>query len=48
MSLDINKLNVGDLIPEIKFDEVSQVQLIKYAGAAGDFNPIHTVPRICY
>ncbi|QEN06162.1 dehydratase [Thiospirochaeta perfilievii] len=44
MSLDINKLSVGDIIPEIKFDEVTQVQLIKYAGAAGDFNPIHTVP----
>lgn len=44
MSLDINKLNVGDLIPEVEFDEVTQVQLIKYAGAAGDFNPIHTVP----
>lgn len=44
MSLDISKLNVGDKIPSITFDEVTQVQLIKYAGAAGDFNPIHTVP----
>ncbi len=44
MSLDINTLNVGDQIPQITFDEVTQVQLIKYAGAAGDFNPIHTVP----
>ena len=44
MSLDIDKLNVGDAIPEITFDEVTQVQLIKYAGAAGDFNPIHTIP----
>lgn len=44
MSLDISKLNVGDIIPEMTFDELTQVQLIKYAGAAGDFNPIHTVP----
>lgn len=44
MSLDIKKLNVGDVIPQITFDEVTQVQLIKYAGAAGDFNQIHTVP----
>jgi len=44
MSLDVTKLNMGDLLPEIKFDEITQVQLIKYAGAAGDFNPIHTVP----
>lgn len=44
MSLNIKDLNVGDLLPEITFDEITQVQLIKYAGAAGDFNPIHTVP----
>ncbi|MGL1891878.1 MAG: MaoC/PaaZ C-terminal domain-containing protein [Spirochaetaceae bacterium] len=44
MKLDISKLNVGDIIPEYTFDEVTQVQLIKYAGAAGDFNPIHTIP----
>ena len=44
MSL-LNNLKVGDSIPEITFDEISQVQLIKYAGAAGDFNPIHTVPK---
>ncbi len=44
MSLDKSKLNVGDIIPQITFDEVTQVQLIKYAGASGDFNPIHTVP----
>lgn len=44
MILDKSKINVGDIIPEITFDEVTQVQLIKYAGAAGDFNPIHTVP----
>lgn len=44
MILDKSKINAGDKIPEITFDEVTQVQLIKYAGAAGDFNPIHTVP----
>ena len=38
MSLDVTKLNMGDLLPEIKFDEITQVQLIKYAGAAGDFS----------
>jgi acyl dehydratase len=24
--------------------EITQLQLIKYAGASGDFNPIHTIP----
>lgn len=44
MSLNKENIKVGDIIPEITFDEVTQVQLIKYAGASGDFNPIHTVP----
>lgn len=44
MSLNIDNLNVGDNIPSITFDPITQVQLIKYAGASGDFNPIHTVP----
>ncbi|OQY38326.1 MAG: hypothetical protein B6229_06110 [Spirochaetaceae bacterium 4572_7] len=44
MSLEIDTLNVGDVIPQMTFDKVEQVQLIKYAGASGDFNQIHTVP----
>ncbi|MFJ7735542.1 MaoC/PaaZ C-terminal domain-containing protein [Lysinibacillus sp. NPDC097287] len=27
----------------IQFPEITHIQLVKYAGASGDFNPIHTV-----
>ncbi len=45
MSVDLSTLNVGDQIPSVTFDPITQVQLIKYAGASGDFNPIHTIPE---
>lgn len=44
MSLNYDDINVGDDIPALTKDPVTQVQLIRYAGASGDFNPIHTVP----
>ncbi len=31
----------GDALPELVKDPVSRTQLVKYAGASGDFNPIH-------
>ncbi|MBL0712245.1 MAG: MaoC family dehydratase N-terminal domain-containing protein [Desulfosarcina sp.] len=33
---------IGDAIPLLKKEPVSREQLIRYAGASGDFNPIHT------
>lgn len=41
---DYNDINEGYEIPSIKKNLVTQLQLIKYAGASGDFNQIHTVP----
>ena len=32
----------GDRLPEIVKDPITKVQLVMYAGASGDFNPIHT------
>ncbi|MBT3352275.1 MAG: dehydratase [Nitrospinaceae bacterium] len=32
----------GDKLPEIIKDPIAKVQLVMYAGASGDFNPIHT------
>lgn len=37
---------VGDPIPELVKEPVTEVQLVRYAGASGDFNPIHTVHRV--
>ncbi|MDQ0971900.1 acyl dehydratase [Neobacillus niacini] len=37
------QLQVGESLKEIQLDPVSRIDLIKYAGASGDFNPIHTI-----
>ncbi|GGJ66650.1 acyl dehydratase [Anoxybacillus voinovskiensis] len=36
-------LQVGDSLEEIRLRPVSRLDLIKYAGASGDYNPIHTI-----
>ncbi|MEW6443062.1 MAG: MaoC/PaaZ C-terminal domain-containing protein [bacterium] len=36
-------VRVGDPMPGLVKAPVTEVQLVKYAGASGDFNPIHTV-----
>lgn len=33
----------GDRLEEIRRPPVTRLQLIKYAGASGDYNPIHTI-----
>ncbi len=35
--------NVGDELESCTLPPVTRLQLIKYAGASGDYNPIHTV-----
>jgi acyl dehydratase len=37
---------VGDDIPKLVKSPVSHLQLVRYAGASGDFNPLHTDPKI--
>lgn len=39
-------LKAGDHFPTISKDPISRVQLVKYAGASGDFNPLHTVEAV--
>jgi acyl dehydratase len=36
-------LRIGESLPDILLAPVSRLDLIKYAGASGDFNPIHTI-----
>ncbi len=36
---------VGDLIPELQVGPVRHMDLVRYSGASGDFNPIHTDPE---
>ncbi|MFC7394213.1 MaoC/PaaZ C-terminal domain-containing protein [Scopulibacillus cellulosilyticus] len=40
---NLAKLQPGDTLAEVQLAPVSRLDLIKYAGASGDFNPIHTI-----
>lgn len=39
----LQQLQVGESLEDIQLDPVSRIDLIKYAGASGDYNPIHTI-----
>ena len=34
-------VNIGDELPPLVKNPIQQIQLTRYAGASGDFNPIH-------
>lgn len=39
----LTKLKIDESLEPIILQPVSRIDLIKYAGASGDFNPIHTI-----
>ena len=39
-----DEIDVDYELPSLTKGPITQLQLIKYAGASGDFNQIHTVP----
>src|SRR6266849_1947382 len=39
-------VQVGDAIPKLVKAPVTHLQLVRYAGASGDFNPLHTDPKV--
>jgi acyl dehydratase len=39
----LDQLQIGESLEEVQLPPVSRLDLIKYAGASGDFNPIHTI-----
>src|SRR5881275_3198731 len=39
-------VQVGDQIPQLVKEPMTLQRLVRYAGASGDFNPLHTDPRI--
>ena len=39
-------VQVGDELPKLVKAPVTHLQLVRYAGASGDFNPLHTDPKI--
>lgn len=40
------EIEIGDEMPPLVKNPVTEVQLVKYAGASGDFNPLHTVDSV--
>jgi len=42
MALKASALKVGDTHSERVVDNLSRTQIVQYAGASGDYNPLHT------
>ena len=42
MALSAANLNVGDTHTEVLVEDLKRTQLVQYAGASGDYNPVHT------
>ena len=42
MSVKASDIKVGDSREEVIVDDLTRTQLVMYAGASGDYNPLHT------
>ncbi|MBT6446144.1 MaoC/PaaZ C-terminal domain-containing protein [Acidimicrobiales bacterium] len=42
MALNAAQLQVGDSYSEVLVKDLTRTQLVQYAGASGDYNPVHT------
>ena len=42
MALTGKALNVGDTYTECLVEDLKRTQIVMYAGASGDYNPVHT------
>ncbi|MCY4014695.1 MAG: MaoC/PaaZ C-terminal domain-containing protein [Gammaproteobacteria bacterium] len=42
MALQASDLNVGDTYTERLVEDLKRTQIVMYAGASGDYNPVHT------
>ena len=42
MALNASELNVGDTHTERLVEDLKRTQIVMYAGASGDYNPVHT------
>lgn len=42
MMLEFESLTEGQQLESVTKQSITKVQLVKYAGASGDFNPLHT------
>ncbi len=42
MALQANEINIGDTYSECLVEDLKRTQIVQYAGASGDYNPVHT------
>lgn len=42
MALKATEINVGDEYTEVVVDNLTRTQIVQYAGASGDYNPLHS------
>ena len=42
MTVKRNDISVGDSQSTVVFDNLTRTQIVMYAGASGDYNPLHT------
>ena len=42
MALSMSDLNVGDTYTETLIEDLKRTQIVMYAGASGDYNPVHS------
>lgn len=42
MALKASELHVGDSREDVVVDNLTRTQIVQYAGASGDFNPLHS------
>lgn len=44
--IDFEKVDIGSEMPALTKEPVNEIQLVKYAGASGDFNPLHYMDAV--
>ena len=42
MALKASELKVGDTYSQVLVEDLKRTQIVMYAGASGDYNPVHT------
>jgi len=42
MALHRSEISIGDVYEHVVIDNLTRTQIVQYAGASGDYNPLHT------
>ena len=45
MGVSVQEISVGESRDMVLFEDLSRTQIVMYAGASGDYNPLHTDER---